>query len=73
MPLFIYERLLNYFKKNNINKKKAKVLLLGASYKKNIKDIRETPFIKISEILLKNKISFSYNDPLIDVITVNRV
>lgn len=73
MPLFIYERLLNYFKKNNINKKKAKVLLLGASYKKNIKDIRETPFIKISEILLKNKISFSYNDPLIDVIKVNKV
>ncbi len=73
MPLFIYERLLNYFKKNNINKKKAKVLLLGASYKKNIKDIRETPFIKISEILLKNKISFSYNDPLIDEIKINKV
>tara|TARA_B100001057_G_scaffold81897_1_gene77417 strand:- start:1247 stop:2542 length:1296 start_codon:yes stop_codon:yes gene_type:complete len=73
MPHFIYERLLNYFKKNNINKKKAKVLLLGASYKKNIKDIRETPFIKISEILLKNKITFSYNDPLIDEIKINKV
>ena len=73
MPFFIYERLLNYFKKNNINKTKAKVLLLGASYKKNIKDIRETPFIKISEILLKHKISFSYNDPLISEIKVNKV
>ena len=73
MPLFIYERLLNYFKKNNINKKKAKVLLLEHLIKKNIKDIRETPFIKISEILLKNKISFSYNDPLIDEIKINKV
>tara|TARA_E500000178_G_C16995631_1_gene743029 strand:- start:422 stop:1720 length:1299 start_codon:yes stop_codon:yes gene_type:complete len=71
MPNFIYKKLLNYFKINKINKKKAKVLLLGASYKKNIKDIRETPFIKIVEIFLKNNIPFSYNDPLIKNIKIN--
>jgi len=71
MPNFVYKKLLNYFKINKINKKKAKVLLLGASYKKNIKDIRETPFIKIVEIFLKNNISFSYNDPLIKNIKIN--
>lgn len=71
MPLFIYERLLNYLKKNNINKRKAKVLLLGASYKKNITDTRETPFIKIAEILYKNKIKFLYNDPFVKSIYIN--
>ena len=71
MPNFIYKKLLNYFKINKINKKKAKVLLLGASYKKNIKDIRETPFIKIVEIFMKNNIPFSYNDPLIKNIKIN--
>ena len=58
MPLFIYERLLNYFKKNNINKKKAKVLLLGASYKKNITDIEKHHLLKLQKFYMKNKISF---------------
>jgi UDP-N-acetyl-D-glucosamine dehydrogenase len=72
MPFFIYKELISFFNKKKLNKFKAKVLLLGASYKKNINDIRETPFTKISEILIKNKISFYYNDPFIKNFRINK-
>ena len=70
MPVFVYENILSVLNKMNIKLNKSKIFLLGAAYKKNIKDTRETPFTKIAELLLKNKVSFVYNDPYVDKITI---
>lgn len=55
---------------NNENKslKDAKVLILGVAYKKDIDDVRESPALKIMELLRKNGANISYHDPYIPVI-----
>jgi UDP-N-acetyl-D-glucosamine dehydrogenase len=43
----------------------AKVLILGAAYKKNIDDMRESPSLKLIEILRSKGAAVSYNDPYV--------
>lgn len=65
MPEFVVEKaghLLNDFKKP-LNG--AKVLLLGAAYKKDIDDLRESPVLKVIDVLEKRNADVSYNDPYI--------
>lgn len=62
-PYYVVSRLmdaLNYQKKS-ING--SKVLLLGAAYKKNVDDMRESPSLKLIEILRDKGAEVDYNDP----------
>ena len=43
----------------------SRVLLLGMAYKKNIDDLRESPSIKLVELLLKVGARLDYHDPYI--------
>jgi UDP-N-acetyl-D-glucosamine dehydrogenase len=50
----------------NIHKKSlngSRILVLGVAYKKDVDDLRESPTLKIMEILKKRGASFDYNDP----------
>jgi len=51
-------------------KKKHKVLLLGVTYKPDVKDTRESPALRIWEILKRRGISVSYHDPFVP--SINR-
>jgi UDP-N-acetyl-D-glucosamine dehydrogenase len=65
MPEYVIEKIdhaLNKIKKS-ING--AKILILGAAYKKDIGDPRESPSFRIMELLLEQKAKLSYNDPFI--------
>lgn len=65
MPEFVVEKaghILNEYKKA-LNG--SKVLLLGAAYKKDIDDLRESPVLKVIENLEKVKAEIIYNDPYI--------
>ncbi|TGE33833.1 nucleotide sugar dehydrogenase [Desulfosporosinus sp. Sb-LF] len=55
---------------NNVNKslKDAEILLLGVAYKKDIDDMRESPALKIIELLRKQGAKITYHDPYIPVI-----
>ena len=48
----------------------AKILILGMAYKKDIGDWRESPALKIFEILEKKRAEVDYNDPLISKIKI---
>jgi UDP-N-acetyl-D-glucosamine dehydrogenase len=50
----------------------AKVLLLGLAYKKNVDDLRESPTLKIFELLEERGAVVSYHDPYIPEIHVTR-
>ena len=55
--------------KKSINKKTIKhALIIGAAYKKNIDDMRESPALKFFEILEKKKIKVEYHDPFIPIL-----
>jgi UDP-N-acetyl-D-glucosamine dehydrogenase len=43
----------------------AKVLILGAAYKKDIDDMRESPSLKLIEILRERGAEVDYNDPYV--------
>jgi len=65
MPYYVIEKageVLNKYKKS-LNG--SKVLILGASYKKDIDDLRESPSLKLIEILREKGAIVDYNDPYI--------
>ncbi len=71
MPFWVINKVLkvlNLFKKSVSS---SKILLLGAAYKKNIDDYRESPAIKIIDELIKLKASVNYFDPYIDEIDIS--
>ena len=59
------------FIKKKINNKKLKILFLGAAYKANIDDLRESPAIKFFKYFSKRKIKFDYCDPHVPKIKEN--
>ncbi len=64
-PYYVVERsmkVLNKFKKS-LNG--SKVLILGASYKKDIDDMRESPTLKLIEIFAERGAEIDYNDPYV--------
>ena len=64
---YIIKSIFNKIKKI-INKKNKKILIMGVAYKKNIDDYRESPALKIFQLLNKEKIRFSYYDPYVSEI-----
>jgi len=42
-----------------------RVFLYGLTYKKDVKDLRESPVVRFGRILLKHKVSFTVYDPLL--------
>lgn len=65
MPYYVVEKsaeVLNKFKKS-LNG--SRILILGASYKKDIDDMRESPSLKLIEILREKGAKVDYNDPYV--------
>ncbi|MGL4240994.1 MAG: nucleotide sugar dehydrogenase [Beijerinckiaceae bacterium] len=51
---------------------RAKVLILGVAYKKNVDDMRESPSLKLMEILTARGATVAYHDPFVPVIPRTR-
>jgi UDP-N-acetyl-D-glucosamine dehydrogenase len=71
-PYYVVERsveALNKFKKA-LNG--SKVLILGAAYKKDIDDMRESPSLKLIEIYREKGATVDYYDPLVPVLPKTR-
>ena len=65
MPYYVVEKtmeVLNQYKKS-LNG--AKILILGAAYKKDIDDMRESPTLKLIELFLEKGATVDYNDPFV--------
>lgn len=65
MPNYVVNRVEALLKKNNKAMENSKVLILGVTYKKGVKDLRESPALEIIEMLQKKKASVSFYDPFI--------
>jgi len=68
MPYFVVQKVADAL--NGVEKsiKGSKVLVLGAAYKKDVDDIRESPAVKIITLLQEKGAEVSYHDPYIPVI-----
>jgi UDP-N-acetyl-D-glucosamine dehydrogenase len=63
MPLYVITRLGEFLNDQGKPIKGSKILLLGAAYKKDVDDPRESPSFALMELLIKRGAVLSYNDP----------
>ena len=65
MPYYIVERVTKILNQQKKCISDANILILGVAYKKDIGDIRESPVLKIIELLEKGGANTKYNDPYV--------
>ena len=68
MPTFVITKATKLLNHQGKALSKARILLLGAAYKKDIEDPRESPVHELIKILEDNNANFDYNDPHIPVL-----
>ena len=71
MPYFVADRVLEVLGTNGIPASKAKLLILGAAFKRDVEDTRHSPAIKVMEILLDKVRTIRYHDPFVPALTMN--
>ncbi|MGO9379934.1 MAG: nucleotide sugar dehydrogenase [Dissulfurispiraceae bacterium] len=65
MPYYVVEKTVRALNEAGKSINGARILILGLSYKKDIDDIRESPSLKIIELLHDRRAIVDYNDPYI--------
>ncbi len=70
MPYYVVRRLMDALNTHRKSLAGARVLMLGVAYKANIDDMRESPAIKIAELLLDKDADLSFHDPYVPVFEV---
>jgi UDP-N-acetyl-D-glucosamine dehydrogenase len=63
MPDFVVQRIMEALNSQAKPLKGSRILVLGASYKPNVGDVRESPAIRIMELLQRGGAEVRYNDP----------
>ena len=70
MPAYVVGQISEILNKNGKILNKSKILLMGVAYKNDISDMRESPAIDITELLLEKKVDVSYFDPFVKEFSV---
>ncbi len=65
MPYYVVNKMIESLSARGESIKGAKVLVLGIAYKRDIDDQRESPSLKIIDLLQKKGIRVCYNDPYV--------
>lgn len=73
MPEYVVERVGQALNKRGVELSNADILLIGVTYKKDIKDLRKSPALDIIEHLRKNNARVSYHDPLIPYLKLDHI
>ena len=71
MPSFVRSKAFKVLNEIGIAPSKAKILVLGASYKKDLADWRESPSIEVMGALLLQHATVAYHDPYVPEIEVS--
>ncbi|MDD5431822.1 MAG: nucleotide sugar dehydrogenase [Candidatus Omnitrophica bacterium] len=73
MPEYVVSRIEGCLKNSGKHLTNAKVLVVGVTYKKDIKDLRKSPSIDIIRELQAKNVQVSYFDPLIPYLKVGNI
>ena len=63
MPDYVVSRVVDVLKEREKSLKGSRVLVLGISYKKDVDDLRESPSLRVIDLLEKKGAQVDYNDP----------
>lgn len=70
MPYYVISRIMDALNARGKSLKGARVLVLGVGYKKDVADLRESPSMKLIQLLREKGADLSYNDPYVTEIQV---
>ena len=74
MPYYVFSLMVRALSERGVPLTHAKILFLGAAFKKDVDDTRNSPAIKVMEILLsKGTKNLIYNDPFVPELKVNGI
>jgi len=65
MPYYVVHRLMEALNGQRKSLADARILILGVAYKANISDVRESPAIKVIELLREKEAHIVYHDPFV--------
>jgi len=71
MPYFVVNKTIEELSRSGICPAQAKVLLLGMAFKKDISDLRDSPAIKVYQIITDKVAKLDYNDPHVPYFELN--
>ena len=72
MPRYVVFRILEALNARDKSLNGAKIFMLGAAYKKDIEDSRESPSLRVIQLLRDRGAEVSYNDPYIPEIQLSQ-
>jgi UDP-N-acetyl-D-glucosamine dehydrogenase len=73
MPHHVISKVAEALNERKLPLKGAKVLVLGVAYKKDVKDLRESPALEIVEMLDHKGADISYHDPYLPFLKINDI
>ncbi len=71
MPEYVVERVTRILNQVKKTLKDSNILVLGVAYKKNIRDVRESPALDVIKLLQNAGAKVKYNDPHVPSILMN--
>lgn len=72
MPYYVLDLIIRSLSHHGVAIRDAKILVLGAAFKKNVDDVRNSPAIKLMELLYnRGGRKMEYNDPWVPSLRVN--
>jgi UDP-N-acetyl-D-glucosamine dehydrogenase len=70
MPYYVVQRLMQALNEHRKPLADSRVMILGVAYKSDIDDMRESPAIRVAELLLDRDAEIVYHDPYVPQFTV---
>jgi len=72
MPYYVVQKTAKALNDKKKSLKGAKILLLGMAYKPDVDDLRESPALRIMELLIEEGACVDYNDPYVPALPTTR-
>ena len=73
MPAYIVKRIKEILISQNKSLAGSRILIIGVTYKRGVKDLRKSPALDIINILQERNAQVAYYDPLIPYLRINRI
>jgi UDP-N-acetyl-D-glucosamine dehydrogenase len=71
MPAWVTDRIAEALNDRGKAVKDAKILVLGVAYKPDVADVRESPAVKVINLLYRRGALLTYHDPYVEEIALN--
>jgi UDP-N-acetyl-D-glucosamine dehydrogenase len=71
MPYYVVSRITDALNSKGKSLHRARVLVLGVAYKRDVDDVRESPSLKLIKLLHEKGANVSYNDPYVASVRIS--